>query len=284
MAIFITGASGFIGTRLVERLSANHHVVCFSRTMQANDAVFLQGSFDRFEDLRKLDKYEIDTVVHLAAVTGGCSEEDGLAVNVAGTRRLFRYLLDRGCTKFITASSIAAVGCLNSGFIPLHLPISDDHPCLAKDAYGFSKAMTEELTRYFHRFHPDTDFTNFRFGAVVPEDWMPPPIGPDSNLSVPFVLLSRVYVSDAVDALVRAAEAPMKKGVRTCNLVGPDSSCGVPTLDMLHAVLGDQADRYDLSYYTIPGNENKPVFCMDYVRDELGFKPAVSTRKPAPRS
>ena len=149
MKILVTGASGFIGQRLVKRLSANNSVVCLSRAKLAAEAVVVKGAFDRFEDLRKLDEFSFDAAVHLAAVTGGCSEEDGLSVNVLGTRRLYRYLLDRGCRQFITASSIAAVGSLHEDFYPLELPMPDQHPCLALDAYGFSKSLVEELSLYF---------------------------------------------------------------------------------------------------------------------------------------
>src|ERR1700737_4314155 len=103
MNILITGASGFIGKKLVNRLANKHNVICLSRHSFEEDATFIRGFFDRFEGLHSLDPYDIQAVIHLAAVTGGCSEEDGLTVNVLGTRRLYRYLLNRGCKKFVTA-------------------------------------------------------------------------------------------------------------------------------------------------------------------------------------
>jgi UDP-glucose 4-epimerase len=276
MNILITGASGFIGKKLVNRLASKHNVICLSRHSFEEDATFVRGSFDRFEDLRSLDPYEIHAVIHLAAVTGGCSEEDGLAVNVLGTRRLYRYLLDRGCKKFVTASSIAAVGSLDDDFIPLELPMQADHPCLATDSYGLSKAMVEELTRYFHRQHADTDFINLRFGAVADEDWVPPLVEMDTKISVPFIVLSHVYASDVVEGIVRVAEAPMKSGVRNFNLVGPDISSQIPAREILSSILGDQ---YDLDYYQLPGNEYKPLYDMGRFITEFGYEPVRSTRQ-----
>lgn len=283
MAILITGATGFIGRALALRLAGSRQVVCLSRGGRAAErdvagCVQVRGSFDRFEDLRQLDAYRIDTVVHLAAVTGGCSEEDGMSVNVLGTRRLFRYLLDRGTVRFISASSIAAPGCLGSGFLPERLPIPDEHPCLATEAYGLSKAMAEQLTHYFYRLRPDTRFVNLRFGAVVDEDWAPQPVDASAKLTIPFVSLSHVYVSDIVAGIVRTIEAELPPGVHTWNLVGPDSSCGMPTADMLRAVLGERAAEYDLSYYEQPGHAYKPVFDMDAISDAIGFRPQRSTR------
>jgi nucleoside-diphosphate-sugar epimerase len=278
MNILITGASGFIGKKLVKRLANQHTVICLSRHSFNEDATFVQGSFDRFEDLRGLDPYEIDAVIHLAAVTGGCSEEDGLAVNVLGTRRLYRYLLDRGCKKFITASSIAAVGSLDDDFIPLELPMQADHPCLATDAYGLSKAMVEELTRYFHRVYSDTDFVNLRFGAVANEDWVPPLVEKDKRMSVPFIVLGHVYASDVVEGIVRVVDTPFKSGVRNFNLVGPDISSTIPAWEILSSILGD---HYDLDYYKLPGNEFKPLYAMDQFIAEFGYEPRRSTRRPA---
>lgn len=278
MNILITGASGFIGKKLVHRLAEKYKVICLSRHALAGDVTFVQGSFDRFEDLRGLDLFEIDMVIHLASVTGGCSEEDGLAVNVLGTRRLYRYLLDRGCKKFITASSIAAVGSLDNEFIPLQLPIQDDHPCLATDPYGLSKAIVEDLTRYFHRKNAGTEFINLRFGAVADEDWIPSSVQKDTQMPVPFVSLAHVYSNDVVEGIVKTVEAPMKTGVRNFNLVGPDISSNIPSWDILTSILGDQNAQYDLDYYKLPGNEFKPVYAMDRFISEFGYEPARSTR------
>lgn len=92
----ITGASGFIGNAFAQQLSIKRQVICLSRKMPQGNIPSVQGEFHSFEDLRQLDRFEISCVVHLAAVTGGCSEEDGVAVNVLGTRRLLRYAINRG--------------------------------------------------------------------------------------------------------------------------------------------------------------------------------------------
>lgn len=280
MAVLITGGSGFIAAELAARLAASRPIVVLTRSKLQADWPVVKGAFQSFEDLRKLDGCEIDSVVHLAAVTGGSGEEEALDVNVQGSRRLFRYLLDRGVRKVITASSIAAVGCLDRQFTPLALPIPDDHPCLAKDMYGVSKSFVEQLAGYFHRRYPDADLVSFRFGSVVPEDWPGRSIGPDTPLHVPFAELARVYVSDVVRALELALDAPHTPGARVFNLVGPDASCVVPTAEMLRAVLGERADRLDLSYYERPGNEHKPIYALERIREAFGFVPQRSMRKP----
>lgn len=275
MNILITGASGFIGTALVKYLADKHTVICLSRQAPEGSFVYVQGSFDSVEDLGGLDSYEIQAVIHLAAVTGGSTEEQSLAVNVLGTRRLYRYLLDRGCRKFITASSIAVVGGLTEDFIPLELPIPDDHPCLAADAYGLSKGMVEELTRYFHRSHKDADFINLRFGAVASPGWTPPVLELGSKPTLPFITLGHVHAEDVVEGITAALESPLKPGVRTLNLVGPDSSSNLPVADVLTPWIGV---GFNLDYYHFPGQEYKSLYAMDRFKEEFGFVPSRSTR------
>ncbi len=95
--ILITGTSGFIGNALAESLSQIHEVIGLSR--QPTDvagAIAILGDFSEPDELHKLDDHpDIDVLIHLAAGTGGCSEEDGIRVNVAGTHHLLRYLIDR---------------------------------------------------------------------------------------------------------------------------------------------------------------------------------------------
>src|SRR5690242_11392980 len=123
--VLVTGTGGRIGSRLVPALEGNRAVVRLTTRDAPVTALTVRGSFGSPEDLRQLDGRSIDVAVHLAAVGGDASEESALDVNVVATRRLLRYLVDRGCTKFVVTSSIAAPGCLDPGFVPLEVPIPD---------------------------------------------------------------------------------------------------------------------------------------------------------------
>jgi len=273
----ITGASGFIGGALAQKLAAGRKVICLSRKQPADSLEYVQGEFHCVEDLQKLNEYDISCVVHLAAATGGCSEEDGLTVNVLGTQRLLRYAIDRGCRKFVMASSIAAVGGLNDLFVPVQLPILDEHPCLARDAYGFSKAMMEEVTRYFQRITPDADFINLRLGAVA---GTPPTVFSADNPppGIPFVILGHVMLDDVLRAFDAAINAEIQPGVRVFNVVGMDTNCSDPVPDVLRAALGERIDGLDLSWYDTPGHEYDPIYSMDSIRQGLGFASQISIR------
>ena len=111
--ILVTGSGGYLGSRLVQVLAADHDLISMSRSPAGNPPRVVQGDFTDAAALTALDGERIDVVVHLAAVTGGCSEEDAMNVNVSGTRRLVRWAVDHGVRRFVLASSIAAVGCLS---------------------------------------------------------------------------------------------------------------------------------------------------------------------------
>ncbi len=277
--VLVTGVSGFIGGRAAKALAGKFDVIGMSRRKPELDITWIKGEFESFEDLRALDAHKIDALVHLAAVTGGCSEEDGLAVNVDGTRRLLRYLVDRGTRRFVLASSIAAVGTLDGRFMPLMLPMPDDHPCLAYDAYGLSKYLMEEETRYFARKTDDADFLCFRIGAAVPEDWAPTPVTAKAPPAwSPPTLFSHISVIDVVDAIRAALLARPKPGFRVLNLVGATSATDEPVPAVLRASFDKRWKDYDLSHYEKPGREYDPIFCIEGLKRELNFVPRVPTQ------
>jgi nucleoside-diphosphate-sugar epimerase len=281
-AVLVTGASGFIGSRLVKTLGPAHKCIALSRKPVEGAAVSVRGDFSQAEDLHVLDGHEISTVVHLASEIGGCGERAGLAVNVDGTRTLMRYLIDHGCRRFVMASSIAAVGCLDPAFRPRQLPVPDDHPCDATDAYGLSKWLLEELTYYFSRQRPDLDFTLFRIGLVMPEDT--PPVDSEvlGSYTQPFTDLGAVSLHDVLAALRIAVAHPLAPGVRRMNLVAPVARTPIPTAEAVVELLGGRAAGIDLSYYSVPGNEFSGVFSTARLRDTFGFVPEINVRTMTP--
>src|SRR5262245_58753746 len=115
-SLFVTGASGFIGRRLLARLTPERYdrIYCLTRkesktlrTFEESHITWLQGSlFDS-------DRYEhcLDpgvAVVHLAADTGKAPAERHFSVNCDGTRHLAARCRERQVKNFLYVSSIAA--------------------------------------------------------------------------------------------------------------------------------------------------------------------------------
>ena len=275
--ILITGASGFIGKALAKALapSPSHDLICLSRRpTDQPGAISVSGDFSVARELHKLDPYgKIDILIHLAAVTGGCTEEDGLRVNVVGAHHLLRYLIDRGCRKFVLASSIAAVGMQSIDFRPLQLPMPDEHPCLDRDGYGFSKYLMEEVTRYLSRQNRDLDFINLRLASIAPDDRRLTPQQPGPTPVWGMGKISIMFLSDTVRCLIAAAEAPCKPGVRILNAVGAQACVAVPVPELIRAWYGGDADELDFSHYERPGHGKDPVYDITQIRAELGFAP-----------
>ena len=272
--VLITGASGFIGRALAKSMSTRHDVLCMSRKDPRLNLPWIRGDFGSFEDLRQLDDRPIDVVIHLAAVTGGCLERDGMLVNVEGTRCLMRYLMDRGCRKFVMASSIAAVGMQSTGFRPCCVPVPDEHPCLDRDGYGFSKYLMEEVTKYYHRQNPEIDVLNLRLSSVCADESMPARKQPSPLTEWALGGITIMALTDAVRAFTLAAEAPRKPGVRIMNAAGPKAWVAVPVARVLENWWGSDVD---LSHFEQPGHEYDSVYDVTRIKTELGF---VAERTP----
>ncbi|HEU4701100.1 MAG TPA: NAD(P)-dependent oxidoreductase [Conexibacter sp.] len=277
--VLVTGASGFVGSYLVPRLSADHDVIALSRRATSvggraasGDHVTVRGDFASYEDLRALDAHEIDVVVHLASEIGGCPEAAGLEVNVLGTRTLMRYLIDRGCKRFVLASSIGANGCLTPEFLPRELPIPDDHPCDAVDAYGMSKALLEEVAFYLGRRHPELEIVLFRLGVVQAEEVNELAKEQLPETTLPFAVGgAAISLTDAVEAFALAAERPLGPGVRRMNLVGARSKTPIPVPEALERALGARAAALDLAHYRVEGHERDSLYATDRLREAYGL-------------
>ncbi|MGH8065687.1 MAG: NAD-dependent epimerase/dehydratase family protein [Candidatus Entotheonellia bacterium] len=266
--ILVTGASGLIGRALAVHLSEKHQVICLDQRQPALHLPNVTARIESREDLQQLDRYDIEVMVHLAGVTGSCSERDALIVNVEGTRCLMRYLLDHGCRKFVMASSIAVVGLQNVKFRPEQLPFADEAPCLDRDGYGFSKYLLEQVARYYHRQHDEADMIALRLASTFPDDALPPLVTAQPLHEWAMATVTIMALSDTVRAFTMAAEARHKPGVRIMNVTPPLAWVKDPMATILRAWYGDEVD---VSHFEQPGHEWDSLYDVHRVEAELGF-------------
>lgn len=113
----ITGASGFVGRRLLAALAGlgHPHVVVLARRPELATSMLPWSPTWRAvacdlarDDVPRDAIGRDDTVLHLAAATGTSAPAVMQAVNVEGTRRLVRATQDAGGGHLILISSIAA--------------------------------------------------------------------------------------------------------------------------------------------------------------------------------
>lgn len=273
--VLITGASGHIGRALARALAPDRPVLCLSRRDPELGLPWLAGDFTEPETLARLEDRGVEALCHLGAVTGGCSEEDGLRVNVQGTARLLRRLSDGGCRRFVLASSIAAVGLADPNFRPLSLPMADDHPCLAADAYGLSKHLMEDVASYLCRRQPDIAVTSLRLASIADDARLPEPRRPGARGAWALAGITVMATSDAVRALRLALAAPTRPGHLILNATAPRAWVATPLPEVLTAWYGEGLDT---SAYTRPGHAYDSVFDVHRIREELGF---TAERLPA---
>ena len=122
MKIFVTGATGFIGTHLVPKLiSRGHAVTCLVRDPQKAEslaavrvgATLVAGDVTDRESMREPMR-GTDAVFHLAAWYAiGIGERDTArmrAINVDGTRNTLELAVALGVSKIVYTSSVAVFG------------------------------------------------------------------------------------------------------------------------------------------------------------------------------
>ncbi len=94
-----------------------------------------------------------EVVVHAAAQLGKPASMDRhVEVNVEGTRRILKEAIDAGARRFVHISSVAAYG---APFDPSTLPLDEetplDDPIPEEDHYSLTKRMAEEVVRKVDR-------------------------------------------------------------------------------------------------------------------------------------
>jgi nucleoside-diphosphate-sugar epimerase len=156
MRIFLTGGSGFIGSRLAPLAVQSGHAVTVVTPIntpaeQARcDALAKAGIklvIAPLEDTAVITR-ELqgqDVVIHLAAAQheAQAPESHFERVNVEGTRSLLDLAAKAGVRRFVHGSTIGVYGSAAAGSLDEQSPLAPDNP------YGRTKAAAEQVVRQF---------------------------------------------------------------------------------------------------------------------------------------
>ncbi|MFA5935811.1 MAG: NAD-dependent epimerase/dehydratase family protein [Patescibacteria group bacterium] len=155
----VTGAPGWLGTRLVEALTGKTTDFANATTIGARPVrVLVLPGFDAspttalgaeaFEgDIRKPETLTkalegVDTVFHLAGIIHPQKKiQEVFDINTEGTRNLLNAAIAAGVQRFIFVSSNSPAGCNKNRNVLL----TESDPQNPYKAYGRSKAMAEDL-------------------------------------------------------------------------------------------------------------------------------------------
>ena len=181
MNVLITGAAGYLGSLLVQRLSAiekdGKPIRVIATDIQDKPHSYSDASVDyvqldiRSEDiLQVMTSYQIDTVVHLASiVTPGkkSNRELEYSVDVLGTENVLKACVSNNVKRLIVSSSGAAYGYHpdNPEWITEETPIRGNQ----EFAYSYHKRLVEQLLADYRQAHPELEQVIFRIGTILGE-------------------------------------------------------------------------------------------------------------------
>lgn len=150
MRWLITGATGFIGTTLVERLRARGDDVralvrdpVKAREIRELGAEVYRGDVARPDSLTDAVP-DVDVIVHLAGLVKAVTRQELFSVNAGGTRALAKAAAQSSRARFVLVSSLAAAGPSQPG-VPR---VETDRPAPVS-VYGQSKLAAEDALREF---------------------------------------------------------------------------------------------------------------------------------------
>lgn len=153
MKILITGASGFIGSFIVEE-ALRQGFETWAAVRRSSSRAFLQDSRIHFIELdlsseEKLTEallpHRFDYVVHAAGATKCNDPQDFFRINTDGTRHLVNALLRLGMPvrKFVYLSSLSVFGAIREEEPHQEIALTDEPR--PNSAYGKSKIAAEEF-------------------------------------------------------------------------------------------------------------------------------------------
>lgn len=232
--VLVTGADGFIGSHLVERLVAlgadvrpfclynsNGSLVWLDRVDPA-----IRESLDvRLGDIRDARFVEeacrgVDTVFHLAALIAipysYHAPESFIDTNVKGTLNILEGVRRAGCRRLVQTSTSEVYG------TPASLPILETHPLQGQSPYSASKIAADKLCEAYHCSFNVPVVTLRPFNTYGPRQ--------STRAVLPTILVQLLagkaeiklgrldarrdltFVADTVEGLVKAGAAPGVEG------------------------------------------------------------------------
>jgi dihydroflavonol-4-reductase len=146
MRALVTGATGFVGSHLVDALrKAGAEITVLARSPEKVAALGTEGLRVVSGDLHTIPSLDRaaadqDVIYHVAGIVAARSEAEFRAANQDGTHNLVAAALRRGRPRFVLVSSLAAAGPARRG-----APRDSSEPARPVTAYGRSKLAAEKV-------------------------------------------------------------------------------------------------------------------------------------------
>lgn len=238
MRILITGANGFIGRHLVERLAPRHEVYALVRqppTAPHPAVRYCEQNLTEPLDPRQLPT-QLDAIIHQAAVIDTEKTDDAtpFLANVVGTWRLLAYAEAAGVQTFVHASTGGIYGCSQQ-------PLRESDPLNPMDLYSLTKAQAElAVQAACGKFHKIVLRYFFPYGIGTPNP-IPSYVRravrgePIEILASGGPLFNPLHISDAVEVTVEALR--LEQSI-TVNIAGAEVTTFATIAEMAAARVG----------------------------------------------
>jgi nucleoside-diphosphate-sugar epimerase len=217
----VTGASGFLGQAIIQRLAAAGSRAIGLDPRPAATTHVVDDLTDK-ERLRALIVREnITHIVHAGGVSGPMVMADEpariIAINVTGSLNLLQAAIETDVQTFVYCSSVAALGNYYESE-----PVGEDYPLHPTSTYGCSKAAVDMVLRGLWKRVP-LDICSLRFTAVygpgrttqfiidkiVAAALARKPAELEPMTDWPYIYID--YIDDAADAAVAACFSDKRK-------------------------------------------------------------------------
>jgi len=280
MKAFITGATGFIGSHLADRLIADNvftEVRCLVRSrdkwLEGKNFTRINGDLNDINALSKGIK-GADIVFHLAAIVMAPTQKEFTQANVNATEDIIRIAQKNGVKNLVILSSIAAAGPSNG------TPIDESRVFKPVSMYGRSK---RDMEKAIHQIAKDDDsvkiirppavygpredqiftyFKTFKKGlSTIVGDGIHP-------------RLSMVYVDDLVDGIIKAS-SKTDKGIHTYFITGPDTY----DWNQIHAITSTVMGKKAFKLKIKPSLVKKVGSFIENTASLIGKYPVVNKEK-----
>lgn len=291
MNFLITGAAGFLGSKLANYLAREGHQVRGIDDLSAGDpqalspdVLFTRGDVNDRPKLWTLLQ-DVDCVYHLAARVAVPESvlypREYNATNVGGTVSLMEAMRDVGVRRVVFVSSGAVYGDQGSQ------PLQESAPPNPRSPYAVSKLAAEYYVRTIGDLWGIETVSLRVFNAYGPGQHLPashPPVIPNflrqAMRGGSLVMhgdggqtRDYVYVDDVVSAMIAAATAPDINHM----VINIGSGSETSIRDLVRLVMEATGTRAEI--ITNPRNDpgvSRMCASLSLARDRLGYQPRIS--------
>ena len=252
-AVLVTGAGGFIGSHLVERLlKLKANVYCFLRYNSLSRKGFLEtlNKTERSElhivsgDLEAQDTIMqaakgMEVIFHLGALISipysFIHPQETVLTNTIGTLNVLMAARKYNVSKTVIMSTSEVYGTAR------YVPMDEEHPLQAQSPYSASKIAADELAKSFHRAYElpvaiarpfNTYGPRQSTRAVIPTIITQALTRSEIKLGDTSTTRDFTFVKDIVSGLVLIAEKKETNG----EIINLGSNCEISVVDLVKLV------------------------------------------------